>query len=72
MDFLKATIKIHNSIETAQTLEHHQIIDVMIQNVEKYAKWQKPHDKSLLGAIAMLAWQNVYKWQKTKEKIKQL
>jgi len=68
MDFVKATIKIHKSIETAQTLEHHQIIQVMIDNVETYARLQKPRDKSLLGALAMLNWENVDKWHKTNKK----
>jgi hypothetical protein len=68
MDFVKATIKIHNSIETAQTLEHHQIIEVMIDNVEKYARLQEPHDETILGALAMLNWENVDKWHKTNKK----
>jgi hypothetical protein len=64
MDFVKATIKIHNSIDTAKTLEHHQIIEVMIDNVEKYARLQKPRDETILGALAMLNWENVDKWHK--------
>jgi len=40
----------------------------MIDNVEKYARLQKPHDKTILGALSLLNWENVDKWHKTNKK----
>ena len=66
MNFVKASQKISNCIDTATTKEHHYVIGNMIENVEKYSKLQKPWDKTIKGALAILYWQNVNKFGKLK------
>jgi len=64
MNFIKATDKITNCIETAETKAHFKAIDRMIKNVENIAKYQCRWDKSLFGALALLSWQNQNKFVK--------
>jgi hypothetical protein len=68
MDFVKATQKITDCIESAETSEHHRNIDRMIETVTQYARIQKSWDKSLKGALALLDWQNVNKFNKFHKK----
>lgn len=64
MDFVKATQKISECIETAKSKHHHYVIGKMIDNVENFAKRQKAWDKSIRGALALLYWQNANKYHK--------
>ena len=64
MDFVKATQKITDCIETAETKGHFKAIDNMIKNVENVARFQCPLDKSLFGATALLSAQNQNKFAK--------
>ena len=62
MNFVEATKKISNCIETATTKEHHYVIEKMIDNVAEYAKRQQNWDKSIRGALGLLYWQNINKF----------
>ena len=68
MDFVKASMKISDCIDSATTEEHHIAIYKMIKTVTKYAKKQSGWDKSIFGGLALLDWQNANKFQKNKPK----
>ena len=71
MDFVKASFKISECIDTATTSEHHKSINTMIKTVRFYAKKQSS-DKSVLGGLALLDWQNANKYFKLRCKNKLL
>lgn len=64
MNFVKASQKITACIESATTANHHIAINQMIETCFIYAKAQKNWDKTILGALGLLKWQNVNKWGK--------
>jgi hypothetical protein len=64
MDLVSATKKITDCIDSATSKEHYESIKRMIVNVEKWCKFNCPWDKTIKGALALLVWQNVNKYQK--------
>ena len=62
MDLISATKKISQCIDSATSVEHHISIERMIQNVENWCKHHYRSDKTVKGAIVLLAWQNKNKY----------
>ena len=70
MDFVKASFKISECIDSATTDAHHYTIHKMIQTVIWYAKKQRGWDRTILGGLAILEWQNSNKANKLENSLK--